>query len=197
MNEDEIAKTLLDLQHFEDCTTYIYRDSGKDADGNLVGNATIGIGCLIHDEDAACDLLFQMANGSPATEAQIRAEYRRVMAMPPAQRAASYRHPNLASRIELSEHAVNELAVARLRRSLAGLHALVPGFDDLPAGVRAGFVDLAWCLGLGKLAGWHHLLAAVARGDWKTAGFESHVAGGREDRNLWRANQFESAVGVA
>jgi hypothetical protein len=194
MTEDEIVKALLDLEHFEGRTAYLYRDSGKDTAGNLVGNATIGIGCLVPSEDAACELLFQTATGAPATEGQIRGEYRRVMAMPPARLARTYRQSNAGAAIELSDHAVTELATTRLRRSLAGLHALVPGFDDLPAGPRAGLLDLAWCLGLAKLASWHHLLAAVARRDWPTSAFESHVHGGRDDRNAWRASQFKLGV---
>lgn len=197
MTDDEQKQALLDLAHFEGNKTYLYRDSGKDADGNLVGNATIGIGCLIHDEDAACALPFLTATVTPATEDQIRAEYRRVMAMPPARLARTYRQQDASLAIELSDQDVTDLATTRLLRALDGLQRLVPGFDDLPPGVKSGLLDLAWCLGLGKLSNWHHLLAAVARMDWPTSAFESHIAGGREDRNAWRAAQFKLGIDVA
>jgi GH24 family phage-related lysozyme (muramidase) len=188
MNEDELTRTLLDLEHFEGRTTWLYRDSAD------AGNVTIGIGCLIPNVAAALDLLFQV-RGQPATEAQVQVEWERVMGMAPKLRARRYRNQDVGARVELSDHAVNEIAVQRLRKALTGLHLLVEGFEELPHGPRAGLVDLCWCLGIGKLSKWHHLLAAVARRDWKTAGFESHVAGGREDRNIWRRRQFEGAAG--
>jgi GH24 family phage-related lysozyme (muramidase) len=188
---EEISQALLNLQHFEGRTTYLYRDSAE------AGNATIGIGCLIPSEQSACLLPFQVATGAPATADQIRAEYQRVMKIPPARLARTYRQQDASKAIELPDQEVTVLATTRLRLALAGLRKLIPGFDDLPEGVRAGLLDLAWCLGLGKLATWHHLLAAVARRDWPTAAFESHVAGGRNDRNAWRFDQIANAVRVA
>ena len=49
MTEDEIVKALLDLEHFEGRTAYLYRDSGKDTAGNLVGNAK-----SVHAERSPC-----------------------------------------------------------------------------------------------------------------------------------------------
>jgi GH24 family phage-related lysozyme (muramidase) len=167
---------------FEGLIPYIYADSK--------GLPTIGIGHLLQfrnqsREDGLRETLrihrqygFQkraLASGS-ASEAEVRAEFNRLMDIPEAARknksAATYWGPRAT--IELSEASCKSLKQGDARAKITGLQNQWPGgrFEDLPKSVQIALVDMAFNTGVRGLCTYSRhadLRTGVNNGDWETA----------------------------
>jgi GH24 family phage-related lysozyme (muramidase) len=203
-SDDRLKQILVDLERFEGRKPFIYNDSASPP------NRTIGVGCLLTDAAAASQLPFQnVTAGRMATPLEITTDFARVAAMPGSLPANSYRAGPGTPALELSDDAVTDLGVSKLRdQFLPGLRVLCPGFDDFPMPAQSVLIDMAWNLGLGApatptrratgLHGFPSLIAACNAGDWATAAKQSHVATSRPERNAWRSAQLlASAVAPA
>jgi GH24 family phage-related lysozyme (muramidase) len=188
MTNDQLAAYVPDLVRFEGSVGWMYRD--------VAGYVTVGIGNLIHDADDAMKFPFVVVNGHgrAATSAEINADFGRVIALARGMMAKAYRAPS-GMEIELTDEAIRELAIGRLRSEfLPGLSRLCKGFETFPAPARAALVDLSWNLGLRGLETFGHMLAAVDRRDWAAAAEHCHRRTSRPERNDWcRAKFFEAS----
>ncbi len=72
-------------------------------------------------------------------------------------------------RLALSDEQVGALLALDLEKAMAGVAALVPGWSALAPARRKALVDMAFNLGVGGLAKFSRLLAAVNREDWQSA----------------------------
>lgn len=171
----------------EGAVSWLYRD--------VLGYATIGVGNLVHDADEACGLpLYNVSADRPATEAEIRTEFQRVMSCQRGLRAAAYRTLK-GPHIELSAAEIERLALHRLTTEfLPGVARILPAFETLPAPAQEAIVDMAWNLGVVGLERFGHLLRAIDLGDWAEAARQCHRATCREERNAWTAAQFTAAA---
>jgi GH24 family phage-related lysozyme (muramidase) len=180
------------LRVWEGQVEHLYRDSK--------GNATIGIGCLVSDAHQACALPFVVGDsGRRAQPDEIAAEFHRVMLLPIALPAADYQAGEGEPRLYLTEDAIVDLGLSRLRALLPGLARVFPGFYAFPEPAQECLIDLGWNAGLYApkgLAGWTHLVRAVnaVPPDWTAAAPETHCATSREARNDWRRRQMETAA---
>ena len=175
--------SLKKLEEFEGSIPWMYRDT--------VGKVTVGVGLMLPDADAACRLPF-VVNAVPATEADIRAEYARVDALPMGRPALFYRS---AGRPELPQAEIDSL----LRTVLVGfegkLREALPGYDALPDGVKLALLDMIYNLGpAGLLKGFPKMLAAVAAGDWTRAAATCERRGPSAARNAWTREMFLANV---
>lgn len=204
---DEDLKPVLDtLQTIggEGRIGYFYQDNATPP------NVTIGVGCLIANENDARDLPMVFAvSGQPADRASIGAEWQRVHHMAGGMLARAYKGSLL-----LPEPEIDQLGFRRLRWFIEHLPGVFPGFDGFPVCVQQRLIDLAWNNGLGAeatathpatgLRGWTHLRAACNQvpPDWAAAVEHCTTANpdnrpARAARNTWRRAGFEQALNAS
>ena len=204
LNEDELRAELDRLQPFEGRVAWMYQDSATPP------NVTTGVGCLLHDVDAACALRWHhLEDGLQASRDEIAQDFFRVKAMPGGLMAAAYKGP-----LRLADVDIDALGFQRLRSFLGALPHVFPGYEGFPPPAQAALLDLAWNVGLGApareghqatgLHGWHHLLTACnsVPPDWAAAARECRTANpknlpSREKRNDWRSASFVDAAVAA
>lgn len=135
---------------------------------------TVGVGHALFTSQAAKALPFLDAKtGSPASSAQIEAEYSRTKAL----RVYPGSRPYLilpVSEVSKLEDQDVEKAVGILRKELGD-------FDTLPEDARLALIDIAF--NCGSLMDFPHLRAAVKARDWKAAASHAHRAGVSATRN--------------
>lgn len=194
MTAQDLSKDLAAITRWEGRVSWPYLDNAE------FPNVTIGIGCLVASVDEMRALpLRRVADGQLATAAEVGAEFVRLRLMVGGQRAAAYR-----GRYYLAEADIDEIAIERLRRLVAGMPAVFPAWDDLPAPAQACLLDLGWNCGLGQrpgLLGWTHLREALASSppDWSLAAENCTTANPkklakRAARNAWRVDCLRAAA---
>jgi len=183
MNADDF---LPDLKRFEGLTTWMYRDT------NEAGLVTTGVGNMLPTPAAAAELEWWVGNTRKATPDEVHAAFAAVKAAAPGKLAASYKRFTV---VRLDPPYAERLALDRLAKEfLPGIRELFDGFDEYPDAAQRVIVDMAYNMGLGLLAKFHHLREACAASNWAQAAEECHVASSRPDRNDWRRGLFESLV---
>ena len=180
-----LEQSLEKIKEFEGSIPWMYLDT--------VGRVTVGVGLMLASETAAHALPFSAA-GQPATADQISREFARVSAMKVGRAAAFYsRQPGL----QLSTETIDDKLRATLEGFEGYLRTHLPGYDQLPDPAKLALLDMIYNLGPGKLfAEYPRLLAAIERGDWKTAAAASLRRGPSAARNAWAKQQFLSAATV-
>lgn len=157
------------------------------------GRIRTGIGHRLADAGAALALPWQhRATGRRATPAEVRAAYRQVRAQ-----AAGHPAPALqrASDLVLPAGFAADLATTHLERTvLPGLRRFCPTFDGYPLPAQRALVDMAFDLGLDRLALFHNLIAACRRGDFAAAADHCHRPRCQSARNVSTRNLFREAT---
>ena len=178
-----IDEAIATLRRFEGSVPWMYLDS--------VGKVTVGVGLMLSNEEAAHALPF-LRGVDAASLADISREFARVSAMKRGELAKLYRQVNS---LELSDETIDE----RLRQAVSGfegyLRSHLQGYDGFPDAAKVALLDMAYNLGPGRLLNeYHHLLAAIARGDWQAAAVASLRHGPSAARNTWTRQQFLDAA---
>jgi len=153
------------LIRFEGSIPYMYRCTG--------GEVTVGIGHAIQTVTDAINLTW-------AGSATVAADYERVAAAPVGNVASSYR--------DLSTCRMNDQEIARIcdldiNSFESQLKAALPNWGKYPEPAQEALFDMGFNLGVAGLMKFPAMVAAVDRGDWKTASDESHRKGIQETRN--------------
>lgn len=164
---------------------FLYLDS--------IGLPTTGIGCLCKPMSVSLVLPWLRPDGSPASPAEIAADFRRVCACPPDMLAEHYRSP---TGLHLSDDAIDALAAHRLQ---ANADVLVRYFHDLasyPAPVQRALYSIAWACGAGFPPSWPHLTACVLRRDWRAAAANATGATLARERNAAQVALFLEAAAM-
>ena len=193
MDDVDLKAELDRLTPFEGRVPFMYLDNAENP------NVTCGVGFLIASVDRACELPWHhLADGLPASDAEIAADFLRVASMRGGMRSDAYKGD-----LRLSSDDIDAEGFRLLRGFLAGLPNVFPGFSGFPDGVQQALLDLAWNCGLAApkgLAGWTHLRAACnsVPPDWPTAALQCRTANPnnsplREHRNDWRSSMFIAA----
>jgi hypothetical protein len=189
---------------FEGVVPFMYQD--------VKGLITIGMGNLIDPIGLAVGLPFRrrkkpgVANpGTPATRAEIEAEWRLIKSKPELARKGHRACDPLCS-LELDATAIDRLITAKLNNNETFLkhQKWFRDFDSWPADAQMGLLSMAWAMGPGFGATWPHFRAACERMDFagtkdsaaenckmKEAGNPGVVPRNRADKRL-----FENAAAV-
>lgn len=181
-----LEQSLAQLEHFEGSIPWMYLDT--------VGKVTVGVGLMLPDAEAAMHLPFEV-DGRTATDAEIAAEFARVVALPMGRPALFYRRKD---GLELQQMSIDTL----LRSVLVGfegeLRKRVRGYDAMPDGVKMALLDMAYNLGPGGLLhGFPKLMSAVEAGAWAQAAALCQRRGPGAARNEWtRAMFLQGVVGT-
>ena len=181
-----LEQSLEKIKEFEGSIPWMYLDT--------VGKVTVGVGLMLSNASAALALPFA-ASGGPATLDAIGREFSRVSAMKKGQLARFYLGKE---NLQLSADAID----AKLRENLEGfegyLRSHIAGYDELPDSAKLALLDMIYNLGPGRLfAEYPRLIAAIERGDWKSAASASQRRGPSPARNAWTKEQFLAAETVA
>ena len=202
MNIKQLDDIVTDLIRWEGIVPWMYLDTK--------GNVTTGIGMLLADDRAACELPFFNSRKRPATNLEIRFDFMRVQEVgqtvgtEPRRSAHYYRSP---ASVEMVTGDCRAAAIARLEREFVpGLVKVLPLFERFPTKAQAALLDMAWNMGIGRPAGdgkkatglrqFPTMLGACEAGDWATAAIECRRAGVREERNEWTKALFLAADGI-
>jgi GH24 family phage-related lysozyme (muramidase) len=176
-------QTVAKLKEFEGCVPWMYRD--------IAGKVTVGVGLMLPNEAAACELPFVMAAG-PANLEQIAAEFDRVDALAEGKPPAFYKS---ATSPELPQRFIDAKLASTLAEYEATLRLKFPIYDKLPDVVKMALLDMAYNLGPARLLTEYPLmLDAIGIGAWSQAAAESAREGIGAARNAWVRQQFLSAV---
>jgi hypothetical protein len=191
MSDDELRPVIDEIRKFEGLVLHLYLDDDDEP------NVTIGIGCLVSSRWSASELPFRHKNGTPATMAEVEAEFLRVQSCPHHRPASFY-----AGDLFIAEQDAYNLAFAFLRPALVDLDGTFPGWPAFPTPAKQALLDLRWNAGSLR-SGWPHLLAAcnALPPDWLTASRECSTANpknkpDRAARNEWRVQCVRSAAAV-
>lgn len=194
----------------EGSVPYLYRDTA--------GLATIGIGNMIPDVDAATRMqAAAIASGNAesgfliteggvqrqATEQEVRDEFNGLDAQPagcsnatpkPCKAASHWRS---STSLRVADSYVNELCQGRLADEfIGGLRRTFPDFDQYPTRVKAALYDLVYNMGPSSLAPprWPGFRNAINTGDWAAAAAESNRRSPvSDDRNTYVRELLEAA----
>lgn len=177
--DDSIAQ----LGTFEGNIPHMYLDS--------VGCVTVGIGCMLPNAAAACQLPFHAPNDpQSAEEDAIAADFARVKAMPANRLPHFYDAPNA---LILMPSDISAICMSRLQVFDVNLRGLFPQWDSIPEPAKLAMLDMTYNMGFGGFEKFHKLIAAVNAGDWTTAASECLVSGSPAARQAWRIAEFQKA----
>lgn len=211
MTQDRLDALVANIQRWEDEIGWMYLDNAKPPHGP---NVTVGLGMALFTVKQAQALrlpsglsaFVNIATGQPADPIEIQADFLRVQTMGGGHNANWYRATRGLS-VQLAPGAAVALSESELvSRYLLGIMKLLPGLEALPVPAQDGLVDVAW--NVGSLNGFPSLIRACATGNFYKidgngalvpgcAAAECHVSTSRDDRNAWRAEQFQAAQGMA
>ncbi|MCG5055320.1 MAG: hypothetical protein KA712_20340 [Myxococcales bacterium] len=178
-----------DLRAWEGEYAYMYRDSAKQ------GYVTVGCGLKVDDLDAVVKLpLVDKVNGVPASAAEKRAAFERVMQEPRHATARGYAdRTNLVltkdAIISLAKELVDQRFVPELKK-IYGEQA----FDSFPLCVRRALVDMAYNAGTGNMKEWN-MTGHIRQRAWQLAANEVPTAG-RQERRAWRRSLLNFAASL-
>jgi len=185
------------LSGFEGAIPYMYLDTS--------GKVTVGVGNLLADAAAAQALAFVVrpepgadpsAVPLAATPDQIAADFAAVAQQPEALAASHYMR---FTTLNLPNDAILALLTSRVQDFTTQLIATFPNFNGYPPEACAAIFDMAFNLGLKKVANnFPAFTRAVQAADWTTAAAQCHrLPPISDDRNNWTQSQFLQAANGA
>lgn len=190
----EVATTLA-KPNFENSYSYIYLDSK--------GLPTVGVGHLITSADAASTLPFHNADGTLATEQEIKDMLADVKSHPQSAECLAgdtskcYAASHFAqySTLRLEQADIDALTKKHLTDFDADLHRIYADFDTYPAAVKKSLYDMIYNLGASGLENkFPTFTKAIKDRDWQKAADESHRTGISDTRNDYVKGLLEQAA---
>jgi hypothetical protein len=173
------------VARYEGRTTWMYQD--------IKGLITTGVGNLIDPVDLALDIPFLKADGSPATAAEIRAEWKRIKADKTLAKKGAAAARKLAT-LHLSDDAVDQLVARKRDEFWQKLLGHFSNANDWPADAQLGLLMMGWAMGpyFGKT--YPSFSAACAAGEWELAAVECDIKDARPARNAAHRLCFTNAA---
>lgn len=147
---------------------------------DIKGLITIGVGNLIDPVELALELPFQWKQrpdlpkaGNRATQAEIRAEWKRIKADTTLAKRG-FRACEPLTNLELSTEAIDALIAKRLEDNEAKLkkQTSFQNFESWPADAQLGLLSMAWAMGPNAFTTWKKFTSACAAQDFDTASAE-------------------------
>ncbi len=179
---------------FEGKVNFMYLD--------IKGLVTIGIGNLIDPVDLALNLPFvHKADGSPASQDEIRAEWNTLKSQPNLAQQG-YQACAPLTNLMLTDDSIAQLVTAKMNQFATTLKQTseFSTMDSWPADAQLGLLSMAWAMGPAFGPSWPHFRAACTASDWASAAANCQMneAGnpGLKPRNAADVLLFNNAVVV-
>lgn len=160
---------------------------------DTVGKVTVGVGNMLPSAAAAAALPFvERVSRTPASDAQIRADFESVCLQPKAQQARHYR---AHTKLDLPDDAIWTLLKARVDDFERQLSGYFPQFPSFPGSAQLALLDMAFNLGGAALnTRWPSLKQAVLAQDWRRAQQECERSTSTPARNNATRELFRRAA---
>jgi len=148
---------------FEGVISWMYADSK--------GFTTIGIGCLIDPLSLALPLPFLRADGTPASQADITAEWQLIerMKVPDDLARLGAKASKRLCFLHLSPTGIEQVVAQRLAANIRIIARRFPDFEAWPAPGQLSILSLAWACGAGFYEDYPKLSAALDPKDFAEA----------------------------
>lgn len=130
---------------------------------DILGLITCAQGNLI-DPIAAAELLPWVIDGSPATPAQVRADWNKLKENRAHYSKLHYRFALADTKCRLTDAAMDTLVMNKLLENEAFLRKTFTNWDEFPADAQLGIFSMAWACGPGFTQEVHQLHAPRAGG---------------------------------
>lgn len=147
------------------------------------GFVTTGVGHLVPSLNHALTL-------SLAPKEKIESDWSSVKKMPPGLVASKYAACTVC---RMSNHDIDTLFTSDIQRFVDGIAKTIPKYGTWPELVQTAVFDMSFNLGMAGFAKYHHLLASLNAGDWKSCAAQCHRNGISETRNQQTAQMFLDA----
>lgn len=138
---------------------------------DVKGLVTVGLGCLVDPVGLATSLPFHRPDSSPASTAEIRAEWTLIKTTPDLPKRGAGAAGKLA-KLRLSESAIDDLARHRLDANERILAACFPKWEEWPAAAQLAVLSMAWAAGAGFTRKFPRFTVACLAKDWAGAAAE-------------------------
>ncbi len=180
-----LDESLAKLKEFEGYASWMYRDT--------VGRVAVGVALMLPNAGAAQALPFTL-DGRAATQAEIGADFKRVMSLPSSRLPQFYR---TAASPELLQETID----AKLRTVLiefeSEIRMRMKNYDGLSDGVKLALLDMAYNLGPdGLFREYPKMIKAIETSAWGQAAAASIRHGPSAARNTWTRAMFLSGAVV-
>jgi len=113
---------------------------------DVKGLVTTGIGNLIDPVDSALSLPWVHPDGSPASQAEIRAAWNAVKARQDMKLRGGGAFGSVTN-LRLTDDGIRQLVNGKLRANEAILKKRFPTYDNWPADAQLGLLSMAWAMG--------------------------------------------------
>lgn len=169
----------------EGCISHMYLDTR--------GYVTVGVGHLVADVNAACQLPFvQRDTGLPASTEDIIQEFQAIQSQPAGRVAASYYS---STRLDLSEAAIDQILNEQIVEFECTLQQHFNDYQHYPEQAKLALLDMAFNLGAnGLLKKFPKLVSSVVNNDWESCAQECRRGGIGESRNAMTRSLFLEAA---
>jgi GH24 family phage-related lysozyme (muramidase) len=178
--DDSVAQ----LQIFEGIVPWMYLDTR--------GFVTVGVGEMLAAASRAQTLPFLDSNGNAVTADVILAEFNRVVGLPPAQSAGTYR---ASASPTLSAASISSLLMAHVQYFDGLLSGKFANYAAFPEPAKLGLLDMIYNLGpQGLFVGYPTFMGDVTNQNWNGAAAQCYRNGPSAARNQWTQQQFLAAA---
>ncbi|HET9955342.1 MAG TPA: hypothetical protein VFQ61_12595 [Polyangiaceae bacterium] len=133
---------------------------------DILGLITCAQGNLIDPIGAAEKLSWVLADGSPASIAQVRADWHTLKNDSARFAKLHFKNALAATKCRLTEETMDRLVMAKLLENEAFLRKTFTKWDELPADAQLGIFSMAWACGPGFTAKFPNFTRLALAGDW-------------------------------
>lgn len=152
------------LEEYEGFIEHIYRDSK--------GFATVAVGHMMPNVQAAQQLTFYTQKGSRATAAEIKVDYDAVMKQPANRLAVYYKR---FTTLKMKRADADQLTNKHIDSFYKELKIIYPDFDTFPSEAKLALIDIIFNVGMTNLKNrWPTMNAAIKAKDWAKAAANSN-----------------------
>ncbi len=152
------------LEEYEGFIEHIYRDSN--------GFATVAVGHMMPNVQAAQQLTFYTQKGSRATAAEIKVDYDAVMKQPANRLAVFYKR---FTTLKMKRADADQLTNKHIDSFYKELKIIYPDFDTFPSEAKLALIDIIFNVGMTNLKNkWPTMNAAIKAKDWAKAAANSN-----------------------
>ena len=167
---------------------------------DIRGLVTTAVGNLVDNEEDACRLPWTKPDGTPATQAEIHAEWRLVKGMTDLARQGAAAASRVTE-LRLTDAAIDTLVLSRFDANTQILRRTYADWDSWPADAQLGCHSMLWSGSFFPLdSHWPRFNAAARARDWVTAADRSRIQDqnhrGVTDRNTANHRLFLNAAAV-
>jgi hypothetical protein len=147
---------------------------------DIKGLITCAVGCLVDPISLALDVPWTLEDGSVADQAQVRADWHLLKDNAGHYAKLHWKYARAATKVRLTEKAINDLVDKRLRANEAIIRKTFPEWESFPADAQLAMLSISWAVGAAFHIKFVNLANAIHAQKWAVAVGCAKI---REDNN--------------